>query len=117
MEIFRECSFTTDWAAVWPDGHICSPGFGGNGEDQYSTWYISLTRGQCYFIEGLGNQTLEYSLSSSALLLAQAKGLHHQSDITNVDDEGPNRNWLFWAIYCYATHLTFLSGRAPVCLP
>lgn len=65
----------------------------------------------CFFTEGLGNPTLEYALCCNALLLAQAKGLHRSESDVNP---ATGHSWLFWAIYCYATHLSCLSGRAPV---
>ncbi|CZR52478.1 uncharacterized protein PAC_02355 [Phialocephala subalpina] len=68
----------------------------------------------CFFTEGLGNPTLEYLLCSNALLLAQAKGLHRRSVSPSNDPQEHHRNWLFWAIYCYATHLSCLWGYAPV---
>lgn len=68
----------------------------------------------CFFTEGLGNPILEYLLCSNALLLAQAKGLHRRSTSPSNDPQEHHRNWLFWAIYCYSTHLSCLWGYTPV---
>lgn len=68
-------------------------------------------------MEGLGNPALEYTFCSSAVRLAQAKGLHRQpAKSWNLpDSEILHRNWLWWAIYCSDKSISRRSGRPSVC--
>ncbi|KAJ5746512.1 hypothetical protein N7520_011694 [Penicillium odoratum] len=66
-----------------------------------------------YFVEGLGNPALEYTFCSSAVRLAQAKGLHRQpaKSWKLPEAEILHRNWLWWAIYCSDKSIARRSGR------
>ncbi|RDW58226.1 hypothetical protein BP6252_13637 [Coleophoma cylindrospora] len=66
-----------------------------------------------YFVEGITAPGIEYMLCSSALRLAQSKGLHRQpATVWNLPaEEIQRRNWLFWAIYIYEKHIASRSGR------
>ncbi|RDW90935.1 hypothetical protein BP5796_02100 [Coleophoma crateriformis] len=66
-----------------------------------------------YFVEGITAPGIEYMLCSSALRLAQSKGLHRQpATVWSLPaEEIQRRNWLFWAIYIYEKHIASRSGR------
>lgn len=66
-----------------------------------------------YYVEGAGSPKLEYMLVSTALRLAQSKGLHMQPapNWKISEFEINNRNWLFWSIYSYEKMISFRSGR------
>jgi hypothetical protein len=55
-------------------------------------------------------------ICSSAVRLAQSKGLHRQApavwglSISEIE----RRNWLFWAIYVHEKHISYRSGRPSV---
>lgn len=68
-------------------------------------------------MEALGNPALEYTFCSSAVRLAQAKGLHRQpAKSWNLpESEILHRNWLWWAIYCCDKSIARRSGRPSVC--
>ena len=66
------------------------------------------------YVEGVGCPSLEYMLVSSALRLAQSKGLHRQAGTAwgMGPQEIQNRNWIFWVAYTYEKHIAYRSGRA-----
>ncbi|KAB8212103.1 fungal-specific transcription factor domain-containing protein [Aspergillus parasiticus] len=65
------------------------------------------------FAELLGSPAVEYMLCTSAVRLAQSKGLHRQSSRAwNLQrSEILHRNWVFWAAYFYDKNIALRSGR------
>ncbi|KAL5313078.1 hypothetical protein ACEPPN_019505 [Leptodophora sp. 'Broadleaf-Isolate-01'] len=65
------------------------------------------------FVEGLGHPKLEYMLISTAVRLAQSKGLHLQPASTSKlsASEIALRSRLFWTMYAYEKHVAYRAGR------
>ncbi|KAF2214723.1 hypothetical protein CERZMDRAFT_95115 [Cercospora zeae-maydis SCOH1-5] len=66
-----------------------------------------------YYTQNIGTPCLEYMLSSDAVRLAFAKGLHRAArpaqGLTEQDIE--QRNRIFWAIYCLEKQIATQSSR------
>lgn len=71
---------------------------------------------QAVFVEGLGHPKLEYMLISTAVRLAQSKGLHLQPASTSKlsASEIALRSRLFWTMYAYEKHVAYRAGRPSV---
>ncbi|CAI7606784.1 unnamed protein product [Penicillium viridicatum] len=69
-----------------------------------------------FFAEGLGSPSLGYMLSSCAVRLAQAKGLHRQpAQSWNLPRaEQQHRIRLFWTLYILEKHISYRSGRPSI---
>ncbi|KAK2123311.1 fungal-specific transcription factor domain-containing protein [Fusarium oxysporum II5] len=68
------------------------------------------------FAELLGSPSVEYMLCSTAVRLAQSKGLHRQPakawGLSELDVL--NRSWMFWALYCHDKYIALRSGRPSI---
>ncbi|KAI1619628.1 hypothetical protein EDD37DRAFT_642718 [Exophiala viscosa] len=69
-----------------------------------------------YFSEGIGKESLQYTLCTDAMRLACSKGLHRQpSHSWKISpQEVTHRNWMFWSIYCLEKHICSRSGRPSI---
>ena len=73
---------------------------------------------QSFYVEGIGCPALDYMLCSSAMKLAQSKGLHRRPAATwkLAPSVVASRGLLWWTIYTLERHNSCRSGRPLVCL-
>lgn len=72
---------------------------------------------QAYYTQNIGTPCLEYMLSSDAVRLALAKGLHRAAPLSQglTEQDVEQRNRIFWAIYCLEKQIACQASRPSVC--
>ncbi|KAK4623535.1 ABC-transporter-regulating transcription factor [Fulvia fulva] len=69
-----------------------------------------------YYTQNIGTPCLEYMLSSDAVRLAFAKGLHRAAPLSQglTEQDVEQRNRIFWAIYCLEKQIACQASRPSI---